>query len=78
MANKRKLFKRGSTSFRILIISFIYVFLLISFLAPILLVKDYSKVFAIIVVAVISVAYIFAVLMIIWDYIKTKSKEEDK
>lgn len=77
--NKNKgLFKRGKLGYRILIISFVFIFILIAELSPFIFLKDANMVLAIILVSITAAAYILIILLLIWDHLKTKYNVEDK
>ena len=80
MGNKKfkESFKRGRLGYRILITTFIYLFLLVAELSPFILIKDSNKVLAIILVSITTVAYIFIILVYIWDVIKEKDRDSNK
>ena len=70
---EKELFKRGSTSYRILVLTVVFVVLAISVLAPIFLVDGGNRMLGIILAAVIGVTYLFLLLVLIYDWMKSKN-----
>ena len=71
-------FRKGTLGFKIVWLSIVYVFLFVALLSPFILIEGASKVLAIILLSVLTVAYVFILLLYIWDWIKAKYQIEDK
>lgn len=68
----KKLFRHGSTSYKILILTGVFLFVIISFLSPFMLVEDSNKTLALIISICLFVVYLLILLIFIWDHIKAK------
>ena len=70
---KSKYFRKGSTSYKILILSLAFVLLASSILAPIFLVENGSRTLGIILAFVLLIAYLLILLYFIYEWLKVKS-----
>ena len=70
-------FRRGTLGFKILFLTFIFVFLIVAILSPFILIEGSNKILAIILVVVVSSIYVIMLLIYIWDWLKEKYQSDD-
>lgn len=68
MANKKinKMVKK------ILFLTFMYLFILISLLSPFIVIEGANKVLGYILAGIITLIYLFILLILFWDWFKTR------
>lgn len=69
MSNK----KLSKTKKKIIILSFIYLFILVSFLSPFIAIEGSNKTLGFIIAGLLTLAYLFILLVFLWDWIKSKT-----
>ena len=69
-----KYFKRGAIGYRLSILTVAFIILLLSFLTPFMTIEGANKTIGIIIVIVLSVVYVFLIMLYIWDYMKKHIK----
>lgn len=69
MSNK----KLSKTKKKIIILSFIYLFILVSFLSPFIAIEGSNKTLGFIIAGILTLAYLFILLVFLWDWIKSKT-----
>ena len=69
MSNK----KLSKTKKKIIFLSFIYLFILVSFLSPFIAIEGSNKTLGFIIAGLLTLAYLFILLVFLWDWIKSKT-----
>ena len=69
MSNK----KLSKTKKKIIILSFIYLLILVSFLSPFIAIEGSNKTLGFIIAGLLTLAYLFILLVFLWDWIKSKT-----
>ena len=69
MANK----KLSKTKKKIIFLSFTYLFILVSFLSPFIAIEGSNKTLGFIIAGILTLAYLFILLVFLWDWIKSKT-----
>lgn len=69
MSNK----KLSKTKKKIIILSFIYLFILVSFLSPFIAIEGSNKTLGFIIAGILTLAYLLILLVFLWDWIKSKT-----
>lgn len=69
MSNK----KLSKTKKKIIILSFIYLFILVSFLSPFIAIEGSNKTLGFIIAGILTLVYLFILLVFLWDWIKSKT-----
>ena len=73
---KHKLFKRGSTSYRILLLTVAFVLLSVSILTPVFLVEGGNRTFGMILAIVLGCAYILTLIYFLYGWMKDQSSKD--
>lgn len=68
---KRKLSK---TTKKITYLSFIYLFLIVSFLSPFIAIEGANKVLGFIIAGIITLIYLLVLIIFLWDWLKQKNQ----
>lgn len=68
---KRKLSK---TAKKITYLSFIYLFLIVSFLSPFIAIEGANKVLGFIIAGIITLIYLLVLIIFLWDWLKQKNQ----
>ena len=73
---KNKLFKRGSTSYKILLLTVVFVLLSVSILTPVFLVEGGNRTFGMILAIVLGGAYILTLIYFLYEWMKDQSSKD--
>ena len=57
---------------KIILVTFIYVFMIISFLAPFIATEGANKTIGFVIVGIITIAYLLFLLTVFWDWYKER------
>ncbi len=69
---KKRYFKRGSTSYRVLVLSIAFVILSVSILTPVFVVEGGNRTLGIVLACVLGATFILILLYFLYDWMKTK------
>lgn len=70
MAKKRI----SKTAKKIIYLSFIYLFIIVSFLSPFIAIEGSNKVLGFIIVGILTLVYLLVLLVFVWDWLKEKNQ----
>lgn len=73
MSKQKKLSKNSK---RVIFISFIYLFVMVSFLSPFIAIEGSNLTLAIIIAGILTFIYLLILLVYLWDWLKAKAKAE--
>lgn len=65
--------KLSKTKKKVLVLSFIYIFVIISFLSPFISIEGSNKTLGFVIAGIITLLYLFTLLVFLWDWIKGKT-----
>lgn len=68
--------KLSKTKKKVLILSFIYIFVIISFLSPFIAIEGSNKTLGFVIAGIITLLYLFTLLVFLWDWMKEKTNSK--
>ena len=71
--DKTNLFKRGSTSYKVLTITIVFALLSASILAPVFLIEGGNRTFGAVLAIILGLSYILALLYFLYEWMKDNS-----
>lgn len=73
-----KYFKRGSTSYRILAVTIVFLILGASILSPVFLVEGGNRTLGTVLAIILGIAYLLALLYFVYQWLRTPSRSPEE